>query len=740
LLSENALQIFKSLYSKENESVDETFKRVAKEFSTNEEEETIAFNLLKDNIWRPNTPVFFNAGKKPKDKVFAACYVVGLEDSMNGIYEVVNIARRIFQYGSGVGIPIGNLREKDAFIFEGDPDCDSPEGRSSGPVVFMRLFDSVGDTTKSGGRVRRAAILCSMEIDHPDIEEFIYSKRIDKTLSNMNISVSINDKFMKSLEDRVTFDLISPSTGEVTATINSQELWDKLVECSWESAEPGILFIDTINRYNPLKSIIQIQTPNPCGEQPLIPFGSCVLTAINVSKFVAEGGYFDFVSLENTAYTTIGLMDNLIDNMAFPDEKFKINSRKYRHLGLGIMGLSDAMFMLDIKYDSPEGKKFAGEIMKVVEKGSIRKSAMLAKEKGKFFNYDNVKEDVEDIVSKLVDNDPEVINLVRANGLRNVAHTTIAPTGTTALSCDCSYGLEQCFGLVFTKNLISGGTMHVVNPIFKERFENESWFTPDLLDKIAKNNGSLKNLRGIPKEVREVFVTAHDIKPKDRIDVQAEMQLYCSSAISSTINLPSSTTKEEISELYKYAYEKGLKGVTVYRDGCRKNQPITFKEEKVQKDFVRPTKLKSETIKVETGNGKLYATIGEHKGNVVEVLLSLGKGGKDMYAMSEALGRSISVGLQHGAPLQAYIKQLRNINSDKPVWTRLDEEDKRPIQILSVPDALAKVLERFYSVTKLDPKEFEIEEGKICPKCEANTLKSIEGCESCVSCGYTKCS
>jgi len=475
-------------------------------------------------------------------------------------------------------------------------------------------------------------------------------------------------------------------------------------------------------------------------EQPLIPFGSCVLSAINLAKFVKEDKYFDFVSLENKAYEITGLMDNLIDNMAFPDNKFKINAQNYRHLGLGIMGLSDVMFMLDIKYDSLEGKKFAGEVMKVVQKGSIRKSAILAKEKGKFFNYDAVKNDTENIITKLVDNDPEVINLVRANGLRNVAHTTIAPTGTTALSCDCSYGLEPCFGLVFTKNLIEGGIMNIVNPIFKSRFENESWFTSDLLDKIAKNNGSLKNIRGIPKEVREVFVTAHDIKPKDRIDVQAEMQAYCSSAISSTINLPSTAIKEEISELYKYAYEKGLKGITVYRDGCRQNQPVTFKkEEELPKKFKRPTKLLSETIKIETGNGDLYATIGEYKGNVVEVVLNLGKGGKDMYAMSEALGRSVSVGLQHGAPIQTYIKQFRNINSDKPVWTRIDEEDKRPVQVLSVPDALAKVLDRFYSEPRQTVKEENVE-GKICPKCGDNTLKIMEGCESCVSCGYSKCS
>jgi len=343
LLSENAVRIFKNLYSKENETIDETFRRVAKEFATNEEEEEIAFNLLKENIWRPNTPVFFNAGKKTKDKVFAACYVVGLEDSMDGIYDVVNIARKIFQYGSGIGIPIGNLRERDAFIFEGDPLCDKPEGKSSGPVVFMRLFDAVGDTTKSGGRVRRAAILCSMPVYHPDIEEFIFSKKTDKILANMNISVSITDKFMKALEDRVSFDLISPSTGEVTNTKDAQELWDKLIECAWESAEPGVLFIDTINDFNPLKSIIQIQTPNPClhpdtiittneGEVKLInlinKFESYKILSYNIENMEEEYDNIEniFLSKENAEVMELEL-DNGEKLICTPEHKIFTENR-----------------------------------------------------------------------------------------------------------------------------------------------------------------------------------------------------------------------------------------------------------------------------------------------------------------------------------------------------------------------------------------------------------------------------
>jgi ribonucleoside-diphosphate reductase alpha chain len=742
LLSDNAKKIFETLYSKEKETIDDTFSRVAKEFAVTEVQEKLAFDLQKNNMWRPNTPTYFNAGKKDKDKIFSACYVVSLEDSMDSIYDIANVARKIFQFGSGIGIPIGNLREKEAYIYEGEPE-QPPEGKSSGPIVFMKLYDSVGETTRSGGRVRRAAILCSMRIDHPDIEDFIVCKDIDGTLSNMNISVNITDKFIKSLEDKISFELVSVSNGETVKTIDSQKLWELLVDCAWKTADPGVLFIDNINKFNVLKSIKLIETPNPCGEQPLLPFMACNLSAINVSKFVVGNEIFDFDGLEKISGKILELMDNIIDVMAFPDKRFKDNVVRYRPVGIGPMGLSDAMFKLRIKYDSSEGKKFAGEIMKAITKGCVRKSALLAKEKGKFYNYDLVRHDVEDIISQHVDDDEEIMSLVKMYGLRNCQFTTAQPTGTTALSCDCSYGIEPCFGLVFQKNLVDGSTMHMVNPVFQKEFENESWYTNDLLDKIAKNGGSLKNIRGIPKEIRDIFIVAHDIKPKDRIDVQSELQKYCSTAISSTVNLPSSTTKEEISDLFKYAYEKNLKGITIYRDGSKKNQPVTFKKDEIVKEFVRPTRLLSETIKIETGNGKLYATIGQHEGKLVEVILQLGKGGKDMYAMSEALGRSISVGLQHGAPIQAYIKQFRSINSDKPTWTRLEEEDKRPVQVLSVPDGLAKLLERYYSnggdnlaISKVECISEEI----LCPKCKINYLKEIEGCLSCPACGYSKCS
>lgn len=731
-LSDNAREIFKKLYSLQDETIEDTFKRVAKEFATNDEEEELAFNLLANNIWRPNTPVFLNAGTK--HKVFSACFVTSLFDSMESIYDVANVCRKVFQFGSGIGIPIGNLREKEAYIYEGDKSR-PPEGKSSGPIVFMKLYDAVGESTKSGGRVRRAAILCSMPVWHPDIMEFINCKEEDGRLANMNISVAITDKFMEALDNSIPFELHSPSDGKHTGNVDPEELWDRLAYMNWKSADPGVLFIDTINRFNPLKKEMLIETPNPCSEQTLPPNNCCNLSAINVHKFIS-GNRMDWDSLYETSKQVTVLMDNIIDAMDYPDKRFEDNSKKYRQIGIGIMGLADAMFELDIKYDSAKGKEFAGMVMKTITMGSIDMSTELARNKGTFHNYETFKDDVEEILSIHCDRDETLMNKVKTYGVRNSQFSTAMPTGTTAISCDASYGIEPCFGLVFKKNLMDGSKMMFTNPIFEKRFKDEVWYTDELISKIFSNGGSLKGIRGIPKEVREVFVTAHDIKPKDRVDVQAALQKYCSTAISSTCNLPNEATKEEISELYRYAYEKGLKGITTYRDGCKKNQPVSFKPDEKHNatDFVRPTRLSADIFRIETGNGTLYVTVGSGNGKPIELFMQIGKSGQLLSTLSEALGRVISIALQGGVPINNIVKTLIGINSDKPVWARLDENDTKPVQILSIPDGLAQLLSRYYAGGKYNGVSVETEK---CPQCGMPVMM-IEGCVTC-TCGYSKC-
>lgn len=737
-LSDNAKKVFNDLYSFTDESIDETFKRVANEFGTNEEEIKIAYDLQKNNIWRPNTPVYLNAGTN--HKIFSACYVVGLQDSMNSIYDIANVSRKIFGYGAGVGIPIGNLREKEASIFDGEPNK-APEGKSSGPICFMRLYDAVGETTKSGGRVRRAAIMCSMQCWHPDVMDFITSKDVDGTYANMNISVTFTDKFMEHLEDNVPFPLVTPYDGSQSGTVKPKDVWNKLVEMAHRTGDPGVIFIDTVNKFNPLKKKLLMECCNPCGEQFLWPFNCCNLSAINVSKFVKEGE-IDYKGIHDTAYQIAKLMDNVIDIMDYPDPRFEKNAKKYRPIGIGFMGLADLFYMLDIKYDSATGKRTAGKIMRTITCGALDASADIASEKGRFFEYDDFKEDVEDIVFQHIKGhwDEEVLkDKIKRKGLRNCAVTTVMPTGTTALSCDASYGMEPCFGLVFKKNLVDGSTMDIANPIFRDRFQEEEWYNEDLLKKIRKNNGSLKGIHGIPKKVRDVFVTAHDIKWKDRIDVQASIQKHCSNAISSTINLAKETPTSEIDQLYKYAYEKGLKGVTIYRDGSKQLQPVSFSEdeEKVIESFDRPSKLSARVHKLDTGNGKMYVTVSSYDSKPIEVFLHVGKSGQVVNTFSEALGRVISIALQNGVSIDSVVKTLIGINSDKPTWTRFDESEGKMTQILSVPDGLAQLLKKFYS-GKEQPEGIE-NSGEICPKCGTSFLLNIEGCATCSDCGYSAC-
>ena len=734
-LSDNAQKIFKELYCFQDETIPDTFKRVALEFANRQTEEKTAYSLLMNNIWRPNSPVFLNAGTD--HKIFSACYVVGLEDSMTDIYSVANVARKIFQYGAGIGIPIGNLREAEAYIYEGNPGK-PPEGKSSGPITFMKLFDAVGETTKSGGRVRRAAILCSMPVWHPDIINFMDCKKVDGRLENMNISVLITDKFMQALEDNVPFDLITPQDGSKKGEVSPYKIWEKLAENAWSSAEPGVIFIDTVNKNNTLTKKMLINCTNPCGEQPLLPFGCCNLSAINVWKFVRPNGEYDWDGLYQTTKKVMFLMDNIIDKMDYPDERFEENTIKYRPVGIGPMGLADALYGLDLPYDGASGRRFAAKMMKTLTTACVEASAELASKDGPFHDFDIYREDVLRIVGEHTDNNPEVMELVKTHGLRNSQFTTAQPTGTTALSCDASYGIEPAMGLVFQKNLTSGEKMIVANPIFHRRFSRESWYSQELIEKIFNNSGSLKGIHGIPKKIRETFVVAHDIPYKARIDMQSAIQQHCSTAISSTINLPKTVTKEEVGDLFLYAYEKGLKGVTIYRDGSRKGQPVTFDNKKSDRDWIRPNRLHSETFIVETGNGKMYVTVSDDDGKPVEVFLNLGKSGQILNTFTEGIGRVISLALQQNVSLEKVTKTLSGINSDTIAWHRFEPSDVRPIQILSIPDGIAKLLDKYYLNKEVIQEENGHASSEICSKC-GQTMVATEGCFSC-SCGNSKCS
>ncbi|MCK9371441.1 hypothetical protein M0R04_16115 [Candidatus Dojkabacteria bacterium] len=501
--------------------------------------------------------------------------------------------------------------------------------------------------------------------------------------------------------------------------------------------------IKTLNNHNFFANGI---LSHNCGEVPMPPWLSCNLAMINVAKFIKDDGTYDWSGLFKVSYDLCGLMNNMIDKMDFPDSRFKDQTTKYRPIGMGPAGLSDAMFILGLKYNGKDGRDFAEEVMRIITHGAVRKSVELARDGKPFYEYQKHKDNVVRIIRSLLetdvpgDNTNETLDMLDAHGCVNMVHTVCAPTGTTSLSCDCSYGIEPCFGLVFEKNLITGDTMKVVNQIFEKKYKNEPWFTEDILDKIYNNGGSLKNIRGVPKEVKDVFVVAHDIKPKDRIDMQAVLQKRVSLAISSTVNLPSSATVNDISEIYKQAYAVGLKGVTVYRNGCKKNQPVVFKQEdgKVTSIFERPSSLPSIKHCIEMIEGKLYVDVVQYNDNIVELWLDYGKSGQDINGLLEALGKSLSTGFQHGVPKEAYIKQFKGIKGEYSNWFRFDPDDKKPVQLFSIPDAVAKLLERFY--TKNGATGDIDERYEMCPKCQNMSVIYIEGCATCQQCGYSKCS
>jgi len=477
-----------------------------------------------------------------------------------------------------------------------------------------------------------------------------------------------------------------------------------------------------------------------CGEQYLQGYSACNLSSINLHAFCQSGTY-NMQDLYATAYQVAVLMDNLIDKMDFPDERFKKMVGKYRPFGVGFMGAADTLFEMGLAYDSVEGRNLIAECMKTITTACVEASADMAVERGTFADYNIVKDDIIEIVAEHISYNEKVMAKVRKNGLRNSQFTTVAPTGTTALSCDCSYGIEPAFGLVFTKTLAESGDKYLfVNPIFQKMYEKETWYTKDIIEKIEQNKGSLKGIRGIPKEVRDVFVTAHDIKFKDRIDMQAGVQKHTSNAISSTLNLPSTATRDEVSELYRYAYEKGLKGVTIYRDGSKHSQPITFtKSGPVAKStFSRPNKLTADMHVLETGNGKMYITVSKYNNKPVEVFMNMGKSGQLFNVFTESLGRVISIALQHGVPMDEIIKTMLGINSDRPTWFRFDENDKKPAQILSIPDGIAKLLQRYY--LNGGNEEEQSSGNDLCPKCGTYSMAPAEGCMICQNCGENKCS
>ena len=674
------------------------------------------YRMMVSLEFLPNSPTLMNAGKEMGQ--LSACFVLPVEDSMESIFDAVKYTALIHKSGGGTGFSFSRLRPENDMV-------GSTGGVASGPVSFMRAFDTVTDVTKQGG-TRRGANMGILNIDHPDIMKFITAKEKMDALTNFNISVALTSDFMEAVKSDAEYELINPHNNEVTGKLNAKEVFDKIVDMAWRTGDPGIVFIDRINKDNPTPHLGNIESTNPCGEQPLLPYESCNLASINLSKMVKARGNaceIDYDKLADTVKKGVRFLDDVIDVNRFPLEQIAEMTRKTRKIGLGIMGFADMLVMLGIPYNSNEALKVAAELMGFINEQATRASVALAEERGVFPAFEGSIYD-------------------KPNGprLRNATRTTIAPTGTLSMIAGCSSGIEPLFALSYTKTVLDGTPFVEVNPYFEKAARDGGFYSEELMKKLAEG-AHLADIKGVPEEVKKLFVTAHEITPEWHVKMQAAFQRATDNAVSKTINFPQDATREDVANAYKLAYEEGLKGITIYRDRSRDTQVLTTgkkeKAEEAPKKLTprkRPTETTATVARVSTGCGSLYITVAYDEKGIFEVFATLGKSGACAAAQLEAICRLITLALRSGVDVAMVVKQLRGIRCPSISW----EGGK---SILSCADAIASVLEKHIdsdNKPKLEDYGLAKNMAGQCPEC-SNMLVYQEGCYHCLACGYTKC-
>lgn len=566
----NTMQVLKERYllRDSDRKVIETpsllFKRVASNISKAElnfkskykrkQIEDTFYNMMINLEFMPNSPTLMNAGTFLGQ--LSACFVLPVADSMDGIFESLKNMAQIHQAGGGTGFSFSQLRPKNDLV-------NSTKGSASGPVSFMSIYNSATGVIIQGGR-RRGANMGILRCDHPDILEFIEAKTKKGAFSNFNLSVGITDKFMDSVLKNKTIDLINPRTNKKVKSVRAKEIFNRIVKSAWHSGDPGMVFLDEINRHNPTPKVGVISATNPCGELPLLPYESCNLGSINLSKMVVES-MIDWQKLEKCIYLGIRFLDNVIEVNKFPLPQIKEITRANRKIGLGIMGFADMLIKLGISYNSEEAVQIAAKIMKFFRQKSIQASIQLARERGVFPNF------------------KKSVYAKKNLKLRNATVNTIAPTGTISIIAGCSSGIEPLFGVSFMRNVLSGSKLFEINPLFEEKARGKRIYNKKLISKIAKS-GSIQKIKGIPKDLKRLFITAFEIPPSQHLNIQAAFQEYTDNSVSKTINLPANASVKDIYNIYLTAYKLKCKGITIYRYGSKKEQVLTFG--KIPAEFV----------------------------------------------------------------------------------------------------------------------------------------------------------
>jgi ribonucleoside-diphosphate reductase alpha chain len=770
-LTPNSIRILERRYLKKDENgqaieePDAMFRRVARNIASADaihdpdadvgkmEEEF--YRIMTELEFLPNSPTLMNAGRELQQ--LSACFVLPIEDSMPSIFETLKNTALIHKSGGGTGFSFSRIRPKSDIVR-------STSGVASGPVSFMQIFDSATEEIKQGG-TRRGANMAIMRVDHPDIMQFITCKHDNNKLNNFNISVGITEEFMERVQRDDEYALINPRTNQAEKTVNAREIFDSIVEGAWKNGDPGIVFLDRINRDNPTPELGEIESTNPCGEQPLLPYESCNLGSINLLKMAANSNgswYMDWEKLRKTVYTAVHFLDNVIDMNNFPLPEIEKTTKSNRKIGLGIMAWSDLLIRLGIPYNSDMAIDLAEQVMEFIDYHTEMASVELARQRGSFPNFDksiykNGRREHKNLTTNGSFGRPEVDwakleKTIKTHGIRGATHTTIAPTGTISLIASVSSGIEPPFGICHIRKALDGDELIMVHPIFEEIAKREGFYSEELIREIHER-GSVQGMDQIPEDIQRLFVTAHDISPEWHVRMQAAFQAHTDNAVSKTVNFENEATKEDVEEVYMLAYRLGCKGVTIYRDGSRDVQILsTGKTQQAQAEPAapqprgsmaprpRPAVTAGTTRKIETAEcGDIYITINEDEEGLCEVFINMGRSGGCRSAQCEAIGVLISTALRAGVDPRSVSKRLKGIRCASPSW-------QPGGMILSCADAIGKAMEQYMESKNGEGfmKTGEADKmilADICPECPdcGNIVEYSEGCVICKLCGYSKC-
>ena len=729
-INDNAVKVLEKRYLEKDEngnlkeSVEGMFKRVAgaiaeKDGVTGEELKKLKqtyYDMMTKLEFLPNSPTLMNAGR-PLGQL-SACFVLPIEDSMEGIFDSIKNAALIHKSGGGTGFSFSRLRPKGASV-------NSTGGVASGPISFMKVFNAATEAVKQGG-TRRGANMGILRVDHPDILEFITSKKDNTEITNFNLSVGLTEKFMEAIKKDEDYTLIDPTTKEECGRLKAKEVFDLIVDMAWNNGEPGIIFLDRLNRDNVTPALGEIESTNPCGEQPLLPYEACNLGSINLSLLVKYQGkkkVVDFDKLREIVHNAVSFLDNVIEANKYPLPEIDRMTRGTRKIGLGVMGWADLLCKLGIPYNCEEAINLAEKVMGFINEESKKASLKIAENKDVFPFFD------------------KSIYAEKGERLRNATTTTIAPTGTLSLIAGVSSGVEPIFALTYIRNVMDNQELVEVNPYFKEVAQKEGFYSEELMKKIAKA-GTIHGIKEVPEHIQKIFVTAHDISPDWHIRMQAAFQKHTDNAVSKTVNLPHDATRDDVREVFVQAYSLNCKGVTIYRDGSRDMQVLNIgkvkgkensgaasSEAAVVEEYVndgvkvaprpRPEITTGFTEKVKIGCGNLYVTVNYDENGICEVFTNTGRAG-GCPSQSEATSRLVSIALRSGIDVESVVEQLKGIRCPSTIR-------QKGLKVLSCPDAIGRLIEK---VAKIQSGKEEASTAKVSANTEVNKpLPDVE-CES----------